>query len=117
MEWVRLRVKDVDFSLSEILIRDGKGAKDRVTLLPPALLGPLQAYLQGRRQLYEADLALGRGRATVYLPDALARKYPNAASEAGGAGSMCFRPAAFPAIRSAVWSSGTIGTKRVCNGR
>lgn len=101
--------------MSEILIRDGKGAKDRVTLLPRALLEPLQAYLQGRRQLYEADLALGR--ATVYLPDALARKYPNAASEAGEAGSTCFRPAAFPAIRSAVWSSGTIGTKRVCNGR
>lgn len=77
MECVRLRVKDVDFSLSEILIHDGKGAKDRVTLLPRALLEPLQAYLQGRRQSCTRPL----GRATVYLPDALARKYLNAASE------------------------------------
>lgn len=81
MECLRLRVKDVDFALGEILIRDGKGGKDRVTLLPQALLEPLQAHLLARRRLYEADLA--QGRATVYLPDALARKYPNAASEWG----------------------------------
>ena len=81
MECVRLRVKDVDFALGEILVRDGKGAKDRVTLLPQALVAPLQAHLVVRRRLFEEDRAAGR--ATVYLPDALARKYPQAAGEWG----------------------------------
>ena len=81
MECMRLRVKDVDFERAEILIRDGKGGKDRVTMLPQTLLAPLQAHLLARRQLYEEDSALGM--AGVYLPDALARKYPEAATNWG----------------------------------
>ena len=79
MECVRLRVKDVDFERREILIRDGKGAKDRVTMLPESLTGLLQAHLQQRRALFDDDTRLSK--VSVYLPDALARKYPNAATE------------------------------------
>jgi integron integrase len=79
MECCRLRVKDIDFGQREILIREGKGAKDRVTMLPDTLIQTLQEHLAKRRRLYEDDLA--KGMAEVFLPDALARKYPNAASE------------------------------------
>ena len=79
MEAVRLRVKDVDFSRNEILIRDGKGGKDRVTMLPTALAAPLQAHLERVREFWKADRAAGREG--VYLPDALARKYPKAPAE------------------------------------
>lgn len=81
MECCRLRVKDVDFERGELMVRDGKGAKDRVTMLPAALSQPLREHLARRRLVYEDDLA--RGMAEVYLPEALARKYPNAASEWG----------------------------------
>ena len=81
MECVRLRVKDVDFGRNEILIRDGKGAKDRVTMLPAALAAPLRDHLARRRVIYEDDLR--DGRAAVWLPDALAKKYPHAATEWG----------------------------------
>ncbi|HEY8857567.1 MAG TPA: integron integrase [Rugosibacter sp.] len=79
MECVRLRVKDVDFGRNEILIRDGKGGKDRVTMLPSAVAAPLAEHLQRRRVIFEDDLAAGK--AEVWLPDALAKKYPNAATE------------------------------------
>lgn len=79
MECCRLRVKDVDFAQREILIREGKGAKDRVTMLPETLIAPLKEHLAKRRRLYDDDFA--KGMAEVYLPDALARKYPNAANE------------------------------------
>ena len=81
MECMRLRVKDIDFGRGEILIRDGKGAKDRVTMLPQSLVAPLQAHLQRRRAIHEADLQAGM--ADVFLPDALARKYPHAGQEWG----------------------------------
>ena len=81
MECVRLRVKDVDFERGEILIRDGKGAKDRVTMLPVSVVESLQAHLNSRRALFEDDKRLGK--ADVFLPDALARKYPNAPQEWG----------------------------------
>jgi integron integrase len=81
MECVRLRVKDVDFGRNEILIREGKGGKDRVTMLPAALGQPLVEHLQRRRLIYDDDVAAGL--AAVWLPDALARKYPNAATEWG----------------------------------
>jgi integron integrase len=81
MECVRLRVKDVDFARHEILIRDGKGAKDRVTMLPQSLAEPLRAHLQQRRALFDDDRQIGK--AGVYMPDALARKYPNAPTEWG----------------------------------
>ena len=79
MECVRLRVKDVDFSRREILVRDGKGFKDRVTMLPQALIQPLQQHLLKVRQLHEDDLSKGEG--AVYMPYALARKYPTADRE------------------------------------
>ena len=81
MECVRLRVKDVDFERSEILIRDGKGAKDRVTMLPDSVVANLQAHLKWRRSVFNEDKR--QGKAAVYLPDALARKYPNAPTEWG----------------------------------
>lgn len=74
MEVLRLRVKDVDFSSRQIMVRDGKGAKDRVTVLPLRLLEPLKHQLQLVKALHNAELLGGRG--DVYLPDALARKYP-----------------------------------------
>jgi integron integrase len=79
MECCRLRVKDIDFRQREILIRDGKGGKDRVTMLPETLIKPLQEYLVKRRRLFEDDLS--KGMTEVFLPDALALKYPNAAQE------------------------------------
>jgi len=79
MECLRLRVKDVDFARGEILVREGKGFKDRVTMLPEKLLAPLSEHLARVKTLHEADLADGFGE--VYLPWALERKYPNAARE------------------------------------
>lgn len=79
MEGVRLRVKDVELSPRQITVRDGKGGKDRVTVLPDKLVEPLRAHLQARRKLYDADRMAGR--AQVWMPDALDRKYPNAGSE------------------------------------
>ncbi|MCQ2030187.1 integron integrase [Stutzerimonas zhaodongensis] len=76
MEGVRLRIKDVDFSRNEIVIRDGKGQKDRVTVMPASLVDPLKQHIARTRALHQLELADGRG--DVYLPDALARKYPNA---------------------------------------
>jgi integron integrase len=74
LECLRLRVKDIDFERKEILIRDGKGFKDRVTMLPNALVAHLQAQLQAARRLHEKDLEAGFG--SIYLPYALAEKYP-----------------------------------------
>lgn len=79
MEVVRLRVKDVEFARHEVVVRDGKGGKDRVTMLPQSLVAPLQAHLVWRRRLFDDDKA--RGLAEVFLPDALARKYPLAPQE------------------------------------
>jgi integron integrase len=76
LECLRLRVKDVDFGRNQILVRDGKGMKDRLTMLPATLRLPLQNHLEAVRALHDADLREGFG--TVYLPDALARKYPAA---------------------------------------
>jgi integron integrase len=76
MEAVRLRVKDVDFARREILVREGKGFKDRVTMLPEAVIAALQAHLVKVKALHAEDLAQGYGE--VYLPFALDKKYPNA---------------------------------------
>ncbi len=81
MECCRLRVQDVDFDRREILIRNGKGAKDRVTMLPAAVVPLLQAHLAKRRRLFEDDEA--KGMSEVFLPDALERKYPSASSDWG----------------------------------
>jgi integron integrase len=81
MEAVRLRVRDVDFHYRQITVRNGKGNKDRVTVLPASLLEPLKAHLARVKTLHEKDLADGFGR--VYLPYALSRKYPSADREWG----------------------------------
>jgi integron integrase len=75
-ECLRSRVKDVDFSRRAFTVRDGKGRKDRETVLPLALLEPLRAHIDGVRRLHGRDLAAGNG--SVVLPDALVRKYPRA---------------------------------------
>jgi integron integrase len=79
MECVRLRVKDVDFAQQQITIRDGKGGKDRVTILPQLLIEPLHRQLLRAKVLHERDIREGFGR--VSLPYALARKYPGAERE------------------------------------
>jgi integron integrase len=79
MDCLRLRVKDIDFSLHQITIRDGKGQKDRVSMLPHTLDTALREQLDAARAVYQQDLAAGT--VNVFLPDALARKYPNAPHE------------------------------------
>ena len=79
MECVRLRVKDVDFGYLRVTVRDGKGGKDRITMLPVNLAKSLERHLMKVKVLHDEDLEAGFGR--VYLPDALGRKYPNAATE------------------------------------
>jgi integron integrase len=81
MECLRLRVKDIDFERNEILIRDGKGFKDRVTMLPVAVAGALREHLARVRALHEQDVDAGVG--PVYLPYALERKYPRAGRDWG----------------------------------
>jgi len=76
MECLRLRVKDLDLAQHQIAVHDGKGAKDRVTMLPQVLVAPLERQLQAVRQLHQADLKAGYGSAP--LPYALAEKYPSA---------------------------------------
>jgi integron integrase len=79
MEVMRLRVKDLDFANRQIIVRDGKGENDRVTMFPDVLLEPLRSHLRQVKAQHEMDLKLGFGN--VYLPYALARKYPNAGRE------------------------------------
>ena len=93
MECVQLRVKDIDFAHGEIIVRRGKGDKDRRTMLPQKLHEPLMAQVERVRLLHQRDLACGLGR--VDLPGALARKYPNAGRELGW-------QYAFPASRTYV---------------
>lgn len=81
LECLRLRVKDVDFQYRQLIVRDAKGQKDRVTLLPQNLLEPLRSHLARVRTLHERDLREGYGR--VHLPYALSGKYPNAEREWG----------------------------------
>ena len=79
MECLRLRIKDVDLERREIRVRDGKGKKDRVTMLPERLIPHLRKHIECARRYHQLDLAEGLG--AVELPHALARKYPNAARE------------------------------------
>jgi integron integrase len=81
MECVRLRVKDIDFDYRQLVIRDGKGQKDRVTMLPSCLIEPLQQRLARVRAIHQQDLRDGPG--AVYLPFALAKEYPRAATDWG----------------------------------
>ena len=79
METLRLRVKDIDFARREILVREGKGFKDRVTMLPMALVQPLKDHLLKVQALHKEDLAAGYG--AVFMPMALDKKYPNAGKD------------------------------------
>ncbi|WP_277058382.1 integron integrase [Trichlorobacter lovleyi] len=79
LEGLRLRVQDLDFERAELLIREGKGGKDRVTMLPQSLLKPLQEHLKQVKQAHEQDLLKGYGE--VWLSESVARKYPNAGRE------------------------------------
>lgn len=78
MECCRLRVKDIDFGMNEIMVRAGKGNRDRRTLLPRSLIAPLHLQLKKVKALHGYDLEMGWGE--VWLPNALKRKYPKAAS-------------------------------------
>lgn len=91
-EGLQLRVKDIDFEYRQVTVRDGKGEKDRVTMLPGSSIAPLKQQLEKTRQLHQQDLALGYG--AVYLPYALERKYPNANREWLGSSSRspCYPP-------------------------
>jgi len=75
IECLRLRVHDIDFDMKALTVRSGKGDKDRVTTFPPSLQAPLEEHLVHVRIVHEGDIANGYGE--VYLPHALARKYPN----------------------------------------
>ena len=103
MECVRLRVKDVDFALNQLVVRDGKGQKDRVTLLPQRTREPLRLHLARVKALHDEDLAQGHGR--VYLPFALERKYPQAATAWGW-------QYVFPAAKRAVDPRSPTGEER-----
>jgi integron integrase len=81
MECARLRVKDIDFQCRQLVVKDGKGQKDRVTMLPSRLIVPLKQHLARVKTVHEEDLGSGLG--AVYLPFALEKKYPNAATEWG----------------------------------
>ncbi len=81
MECLRLRVKDVDFDYNQIIIRSGKGNKDRRSMLPQRVIEPLNRQIEYVYQLHNHDLENGYG--SVYMPDALARKYPQAGKEKG----------------------------------
>jgi integron integrase len=79
IECLRLRVKDIDFKQHQVVVRDGKGAKDRVTVLPESLVEPLRKHLRRVKIIHQKDLDNGYG--AVYLPNALEQRYPNADKE------------------------------------
>jgi integrase len=81
LECLALRIKDVDFHMHQITVRDGKGEKDRVTMLPDSLVEPLKQQIQKATAIHDQDLVHGHG--AVYLPYALERKYSNANKELG----------------------------------
>lgn len=90
MECLRLRVQDLDLQTHQVLVRDGKGAKDRITMLPQSVVRPLSAHLKRGRTLHQRDVREGWGR--VVLAHALARKYPHAPCRVGLAVRLPRRP-------------------------
>jgi integrase len=117
MEAVRLRVKDLDFDHRAILVRNGKGGKDRVVTFPDVVITPITQHLQRVKMLHEKDVADGYGE--VYLPYALARKYPRntRARPGSGIGSMYFPPAAAVRIGAPVSYAAIISTRAACRRR
>lgn len=90
MELARLRVQDIDFDMDTIFVRSGKGDKDRSTMLLSAVRERLKEHLISVKALHDKDLAAGHG--AVFLPDALGRKYPNAAKNGAGSMFSCGNP-------------------------
>lgn len=114
MECTCLRVKDIDFGRGQILVRDGKGAKDRVTMLPQILVAPLSAHLQRRRTIHEAGVQAGMADVYIYPM----RWHGNSGMQGrNGAGNMCFSPLAMCAIRALVHNGGIIRMKSCCSER
>ncbi len=113
MECVRLRVKDVDFARGEIVVRQGKGGKDRMTVLPQSIAVPLKDHLVRVKKLHEADLEASSGE--VYLPDALARKYPSAPRQ--WAWQYVFPSRTRSVDRVPEWCGGTMRTRKPCSVR
>lgn len=112
LEGLTLRVKDVDPARGEIRVRDGKGRKDRVTVLPRSVATRLRGHLEAVRQQHEADLRAGAG--SVAPPDGLEVKYLNA--DANGRGTGCFPRRERTAMRGPVSAGGTICTRVWCSG-
>jgi integron integrase len=110
MECVRLRVKDIDFALAQITVRNGKGGKDRITMLPVNLCEALPRHLSRVKAQHDQDLEDGFG--SVHLPFGLARKFPM--QRASGLGNTCFLPLGFLSIRARARNSDTILPKECC---
>ena len=104
LEGARLRVQDIDFAANLIVVRDGKGAQDRVTMLPAAVKTALAQHLEGVRRQHESDLQAGAG--WVELPDALGRKYPNAGRQWGWQWVFLHESVTQRAVKEAVRRSG-----------
>lgn len=113
MEVVRLRVHDIDRERLSLLVRDGKGRRQRITTLAESLLPEIDHQLDGARWFYDEDANLAEWPG-VALPDALARKYPNAPREWGW---QWLFPAARPGIRAAEFGAVIICTSAACSGR
>jgi integrase len=111
MDCLRLRVKDLDFGYQQIVVRDGKGNKDRVTVLPVSAIEPLRLHLQTVRTLHRQDLANGLGR--VWLPHASTASTPM--PPANGAGNTCSPPPTSPPIRAQASSAVIMCMRACCN--
>jgi hypothetical protein len=105
--------QDIDFALAQITVRDAKGGKDRVTMLPLNLSEPLRRHLVRVKAQHDQDLEDGFG--SVHLPFALARKSPNAARQ--WRGNMFFLLLVFRSIRAPAGNSGTMLPKEYCKAR
>ena len=113
LECCRLRIQDIDFTINQIMVRGGKGDKDRMTMLPQLIKADLARHLKRVHEQHVRDVAEGAGR--VELPTAVARKYPNAAGEGSGSGSS-LRPARTSIGRQASGVA-TIYMSRSCSAR
>ena len=103
MECMRLRIKDIDLGYLQITIREGKGGRDRVTMIPVQLAEPLRQQIEKAARIHAEDLSAGAGQ--VYLPDALVRKAPGKARELGW-------QYLFPAARRSFWQDEVGGVAR-----
>lgn len=113
LECARLRVQDVDFAMNQIIVRDGKGSKDRVTVLPAVAKQPLTEHLRQVKRQHGSDVTMGAG--WVELPWALARKYPNAGREWHGSG--CSPPLGSTSIALRANAGAIIYTRQYCSAR